>query len=100
MSDQKKSISEIEIANDLNQQDKFVIAHLNDSETYETKSCTLSTITDTVLNKLEFDEIPSEDSDNLVKSKDIKAYVDSAISSAIHDAINTTYIYTEEEING
>ena len=99
MSDQKKSISEIESINDLNQQDKFVIAHLNDSETFETKSCTLSAITDTVLNKLEFDETPTEDSNNLVKSKDIKSYVDDAILAAIHTAINTTYTYTEEEIN-
>ena len=103
MADNKVSLTDLTKITDLSSTDVFLIAHDIGSSTFKTRSCELSTLQNRVLEKvsdvIQFDETPTEDSEKLVKSKDIKSYVDNSISAAIYGAINTTYTYTEEEIN-
>ena len=104
MADNKVSLTDLTKITDLSSTDVFLIAHDIGESNFKTRSCELSTLQNKVLEKvsdvIQFDETPTENSEKLVKSKDIKAYVDEALSAAIYGAVNMVYTYTEEEING
>ena len=75
--DRKVSISQIKSIENPSMQDTFVISHTQDEGlTYDTTTLKLSTLTDAVLSSIQYDEVPTAESQNLVNSGNIKSYID------------------------